>query len=398
MRTPRALTLTLGLALVISLAGCGRKGALLPPLSKEPSPPSDVALTQRGGTILITWQNPTTFIDGFALGGLSAVEVWLCQDTLEAGKPAPRPPTAEQFASNAKLLRRITSEEFPGTLKKEKESQDKADTQQVQNKPGRAAKKARPKQKTAAELTLRYEYVLTSEKPDTTRLFFGLRAADDKGRLSDYSGPNALIPRVLPSAPADLQGVVKNDAVDLRWQAPVDNFDKSKPPQVKGYNVYRSLQGGPPVRLNTELISATETTDPTFEFGKETVYTVRAATRDKEPFGESGDSAPFRVRPEDVFPPSAPAGLTAVAGPDFISLTWDANVEKDLAGYRVWRRVQGQTEYEELTAAPVKETTFQDNTAAQGRRYEYAVTAEDLGGNRSAFSKPASEHLKGGGA
>lgn len=396
MRTARSLTLTVGLALLLGFSGCGRKGALLPPLSKVPSPPSDVALIQRGRTVIVSWQNPTTFIDGYDLRGLSAVEVWLYQEAIEAGKPAPRPPAADQFGSKAKLLKRIPSEEFSKTLKTEGGTPDKAAAQPARSAPGRAAKKARSKEKAAAGLFLRYEYVLTSEKLSSTRLFFGLRATDDRGRLSDFSGPAALIPKVLPSPPSELQGVVKNDAIELRWQAPTDNFDGSKPPQVKGYNLYRSLPGGPPVRLNTDLISATEATDATFEFGKETSYTVRAASQDKEPYGESGDSAPYQVRPEDVFPPAAPAGLTAVSGPDFISLSWDANSEKDLAGYRVWRRVQGQTDYQELTSAPVKETTFQDNTAAPGRRYEYAVTAEDLGGNRSAFSEPASEQLKEG--
>jgi fibronectin type 3 domain-containing protein len=102
------------------------------------------------------------------------------------------------------------------------------------------------------------------------------------------------------------------------------------------------------------------------------------------------------VEPKDVFAPAAPAGLTSLAGPDYISLTWDPNPDKDVAGYRVWRRVEGQDEFQELTTALIQETTFQDKSAVKGVRYEYAVTAEDAQGNRSERSASISEQIKEG--
>src|SRR5919106_1387247 len=43
------------------------------------------------------------------------------------------------------------------------------------------------------------------------------------------------------------------------------------------------------------------------------------------------------ITPGDVFPPAAPANLTAVAGTGAVSLIWDAVDAPDLAGYLVLR-------------------------------------------------------------
>lgn len=379
--------LALALALGLAASACGTRGALLPPLSNKPSAPTDATLVQRGETMIITWKNPTTFIDGNPLKGLSAIEVWLAVDIIDPTQTsAPRPLTSEDFAGRARFLASLGSDQFSGAAGEKAATKPSA--------PGAADKKKRSKEQKEG-LTLRYEYVMTTEKPGATRLIFGLRAVDLKERESDFDVLPGFVPRPLPSPPEGLQGTVKNDSVTLTWKAPADNIDKSKPPKVQGYNVYRSVDGAPAVRINTELLTKTELVDTTFEFGKETVYTVRAAAQPKEPYGESDDSVPFRVRPRDVFPPAAPTGLAAVAGPGFISLSWDANTERDLAGYRVWRRIPGEAAYSELTTAPLKGTTFQDDTAAPGRKYEYVVTSEDAAGNRSEYSKPASEQLKG---
>ena len=390
MRTRTTLAALLGLALLLAGSACGKKGALLPPLSKTPSTPSDVSLSQRGRTIVLSWRNPTTYTDGYDLPGLSAVEVWLLQQDVPAGTPAPKAPAAADFEDQAKLLVRLKSDEFPSALKARAEAA--APAKEAGGRPARKAK-AQAAQAAVGEV-LKYDYALTVPKPDQVRLFFGVRALDLRGRASDFSGPTSFTPRILPAPPSGVTGTVKSDAVDLAWTAPAENIDGSKPAPVKGYNVYRSSDGGPATKVNPELITGTSTSDKSFEFGRDLAYTVRAATQDKEPFWESGDSEPFKIRPEDVFPPAPPAGLAAVAGPDLVSLSWEPSPGQDVAGYRVWRRVEGSTEFQELTPEPLKGTTFQDTTAERGVRYEYAVTAEDLKGNRSPFSATVAEGIK----
>jgi len=413
------------LILVAGLAGCGHKGALLAPLATVPSPPSDIKVVQRGGRVILEWKNPTTYIDGHPLGGLAAVNIWMIEEAIgaekaatkpltaeelkaraallvmniwmaggviEANVPAPKPLTADDFEAKAALLARITKDQFPAVVKDKSPEAEKPSGQAKAAEKGSGAVPKR--EKPPAPPPLRYEYALKPGKPPVVRCTFGLKAEISKRKQSEFSSLFAIRTRALASAPSGLRAVAGNAAVELTWAAPADNIDGSKPPALKGYNLYRSEGDGPSVRLNSEPIKETHFADKAFEFGKAYAYTVRAAAEATEPFWESDDSAAARVEPKDVFAPGAPAGLTSLAGPDYISLTWDPNPDKDLAGYRVWRSVAGLGAYQELTTALIKETTFQDKDAVKGVRYDYAVTAEDAQGNRSERSKAVAEQIK----
>jgi hypothetical protein len=120
-------------------------------------------------------------------------------------------------------------------------------------------------------------------------------------------------------------------------------------------------------------------------WGTERCYTVRTvATRDGLPL-ESDASASACVVPKDTFPPSAPTGVTAVAGGGAISLIWNASTSSDVAGYLVLRAVAPATTPVPVTASPIPDTTFSDTVPA-GVRVVYAVQAVDTAGNVSALS------------
>jgi hypothetical protein len=103
---------------------------------------------------------------------------------------------------------------------------------------------------------------------------------------------------------------------------------------------------------------------------------------------ESGEQPAKCVTLVDTFPPAAPKGLTGVASEAAISLIWEPNTEKDLAGYLVLRGVPPGDNVETLapvTPAPIQATIF--NVAVQpGVRYVYAIVAVDKAGNRSGPS------------
>ena len=47
------------------------------------------------------------------------------------------------------------------------------------------------------------------------------------------------------------------------------------------------------------------------------------------------DYTPFLTAPNTTAPPSPPQNVAAQTGPTSISLTWDANPEADISGYKV---------------------------------------------------------------
>jgi glycosidase len=89
----------------------------------------------------------------------------------------------------------------------------------------------------------------------------------------------------------------------------------------------------------------------------------------------------------DLTPPEAPAGLEATAGDARVSLAW--GTVADAAGYHVYRSPVSGGGYTRLTAAPLAETAFTDETVANGQLTYYVVTAVDAPGNESGASNEA---------
>jgi len=108
-------------------------------------------------------------------------------------------------------------------------------------------------------------------------------------------------------------------------------------------------------------------------------------------------SEPVDVDVKDVFPPSTPTGLVAVAtagasgGAPAIDLSWQPNAEPDLAGYLVYRREEGGEWQRISPATPAVEPAFHDAQVQAGHTFEYAVSAVDKGGHESARSAETRE-------
>jgi subtilase family serine protease len=106
------------------------------------------------------------------------------------------------------------------------------------------------------------------------------------------------------------------------------------------------------------------------------IYTLRLTAHDKV---ELSSSARATVT-VDTTPPAMPTGLEAVVtkareGYGRVVVTWKANTEPDLAGYRIERPNE---EWSELLGSP----SWDDGERVEGR-YTYRVLAEDKAGNQS---------------
>jgi hypothetical protein len=333
---------------------CGKKGNILPPLVRFPQTAENVRVVQKADQIILTWQNPTAYEDGSTLSVIEKIEIWILE-----GKAAEEVETAElpveEFAQAAGLLATITED-------------------QIQE-------------------SMIYSYDLSGKDYLSKKYTFGLRVKDKK-RYSPFSVLVSLKPMVLPLPPTEVMAAVFPDRIEITWNPPLENRDQSSPPNVKGYNIYRSEGEAESKRLNAGLIEGEKYDDRNFVFGQTYRYLVRASATETSPYLESEDSEGMEILTKDTFAPEPPNGLISVAGQAVLAISWDANAEEDLEGYRVWRREEGATEFHLLTQDPIKECAYNDRAVEKGKMYAYAVTALDKAGNESQKSKTIADRIR----
>ncbi|MBI4423814.1 MAG: PQQ-binding-like beta-propeller repeat protein [Elusimicrobia bacterium] len=110
--------------------------------------------------------------------------------------------------------------------------------------------------------------------------------------------------------------------------------------------------------------------------GKKYALAARAADR----VGRLSESAPVEFSPPDL---SAPTGLVLEAPPEggALALSWQANPEPDIAGYRVYRDGKPLAVAEGLSRL--------DSGLTDGATYTYRVAAVDRGSHEGPLSPPA---------
>ncbi|MDQ7778907.1 MAG: NosD domain-containing protein [Planctomycetota bacterium] len=92
----------------------------------------------------------------------------------------------------------------------------------------------------------------------------------------------------------------------------------------------------------------------------------------------------------DAMPPAAPTGLIATPGDGQVMLTWNANLEPDLAGYEVYMGPTPGTKINPGLVPPSPTPSYLVTGLTNGETYLFAIVAVDAAGNRGAFSEPAS--------
>jgi len=68
-------------------------------------------------------------------------------------------------------------------------------------------------------------------------------------------------------------------------------------------------------------------------------------------------------------------------------------MEKDLAGYNVYRR-EADGQIKRVNVAPITMLSFQDTDIAPGHTYFYCISAVDIHGNESAKSPEITQALR----
>jgi fibronectin type 3 domain-containing protein len=171
-----------------------------------------------------------------------------------------------------------------------------------------------------------------------------------------------------PSAPTGLMASAANTQVNLAWSASS---------LATAYYVKRSTtSGGPYTQLATP--TAPSYADNSVTNGTKYYYVVSAYNS----YGQSANSSEVNATPMAP-PPSAPAGLAAIAGNTQVSLTWTAST--GATSYHAKRSATSGGPYT-LVSSPTT-ANFTDTALTNGTIYYYVVSALNSAGESANSSE-----------
>jgi hypothetical protein len=203
-------------------------------------------------------------------------------------------------------------------------------------------------------------------------------------------------PTIAP--PQELSAEVEADGVLISWTGPIA---PSAPIGLAyRYRISRTPAGAAAYIALAELEADYEGTylDKTFAWETKYEYRITSVTlvhsQGISSQVEGDDSKSVVVFTRDIYPPAEPSGLQSVFSSigqrPFVDLTWAPNMESDLAGYNVFRRVADGAPTK-LNHQLVPVPSFRDDAAVPGTTYFYSVSAVDARGNESQRSAETRE-------
>ena len=207
--------------------------------------------------------------------------------------------------------------------------------------------------------------------------FFKVRSKT--GWLAESADSNlvSFIWQIPPMAPTDLNVEVKDSAVSMHWQPVTVHIDGTSITEPVKYQVSRSL-GGAAFENIGEPVAATSFVDTSVSNGRKYFYRVQAVTvYDKGTVG-GGLSDSVSATPVDQTPPAPPADVKAVYTASGIKIFWNSVEDNDLKGYRIYRRLSGETTSVKIGEVSEQFTLYDDQSAPENAvRLFYSVSSID---------------------
>ena len=345
--------------LAAALAGCGTPGAPQLPSLQLARPVEDLTTARKGNRVQLDWTLPRKNTDRTLVKNIP--QTLVCR---QEGTALMSGCTMVAAVQNQKLEQKNKGEQPPA---------------------------------------IRMKYVDTlpaqlGEKNPAGFVRYAVEILNARERSAGLSN-QVLIPVAPTIAPPEEVSVkVEADGVLVSWMA------ASVPQTPQGltyrYRVMRSPAGADAYIALADLEPETEGLYLDKTFGWETRYEYRITSvtlvhsQGIDMAVEGEDSKAVGIFTRDIYPPAEPSGLQAVFSSvgqkPFVDLTWAPSMESDLAGYNVFRHVEGG-EAVKLNKQLVQVPSFRDDTAVPGKIYLYSVSAVDDRGNESPRSAETKE-------
>ena len=335
---------------------CGKRKPPIPPTEKVLQK-VEISGFQRGNKVNLVWTMPVRNVSNGSTLNIDRADIYRLAEKLNSALSL----SEEEFASRSTLIYSLKITDADFGLKK-------------------------------------LSYTDTLEfSGQAVRLRYAIRFVNSSGQKAAFSNFLLIEPTSgIAAAPTGLTAQLTEPAIILSWASPTKNVDGSTPVNILGYNIYRSASEQETAKLiNPAPVNKNEFKDNTFEFSKNYFYFVRTVSLSGsgEPV-ESLESNIVNILPVDNFPPAAPSAVTVAAAPNNLSIFFAANLERDIAGYRIFRSTDKNlplSEWENLTPQLLTTNTFTDQKVEAGKTYYYYLIAADKSGNVSRPSEIVSE-------
>lgn len=320
------------LVLIVGLYGCGVKTRPLPPQQVMPKPISDLRyeLSEKGVTL--SWSYPNETVNGSDLEEIASFDLYRAVVPIEKYcKNCPIP-----FGEPV---------EVPGGVLPD-----------------------------SGKKTARYESSLL--RPGHI-FFFKVRSRTGGWSQSRDSNIISFTWHTPPQAPKGLVSQPGDSEIRLSWQPVTQLIDGTTLAVPVEYQVFRSRGGGAFAPLGSP-VAATGFVDTRVANGKKYFYKVQAVSIHEKSRVAGGKTEAVAAVPVDRTPPAPPRGVTAVRTADGIKIIWDESPERDLKGYRIYRRTDLSAKPVKIGEVNVPYTMFVDKKPPAGAvRFFYSVTTFD---------------------
>ncbi len=169
--------------------------------------------------------------------------------------------------------------------------------------------------------------------------------------------------------------------VVLKWE-----FAKETEKEITGFELNWAPQEKGPYKVVKSNISPSAREIAYPEPEPSNYFKIAAVGRNNQ----KTMSFPAFVQTIDSIPPSAPIGVVGVVDTlGVVKLNWEANTEKDMLGYRVFRGNVKNEDPSQLTVAPIQQTSFVDTVQVKSlnNKVFYQIVAVDQRFNMSDYSE-----------
>jgi len=206
----KAPTALLAFVLLFCLS-CGKRRPPLPPTERV-AQRVELSGFQRGSTIVLSWKMPARNAGKGSLLNISRADIY----RLTEPSNTPLTLSEEEFASRSTLIATVPITNADFGLK---------------------------------DITFRDRLEFAGQ---AARLRYAMRLANASGQKATFSNFVVIEPIArVAASPTSLAAKLSQDAVSLTWLPSTENVDKTTPPNILGYYVYRSTSENEPGKLLT---------------------------------------------------------------------------------------------------------------------------------------------------